>query len=161
MKRTLIALAMLATASNANAMTYSYFPFGSELVVTADGIIQSNEFELFNNWMSSLPPDVRNIPVAGILFNSPGGDPVATTPFAEAIRTAHWDTGVYGGGICASACVLIWAAGERKFVAHDGFVGVHRSTTVSAKLVDEIKPSPDSVYWLTPADLAAWHVKIN
>ena len=95
-----------------------------------------------------------------------------------------FDTGVAPGGMCASACVLLWAAGVHKSVAPDSRVGVHMtslsddasrtnlllngmigrdlaSVGAPASVVAAAVATPgDSIYWLTPADFAAWNVNI-
>ena len=86
--------------------------------------------------------------------------------------------------MCASACVLLWAAGVHKSVAPDSRVGVHMtslsddasrtnlllngmigrdlaSVGAPASVVAAAVATPgDSIYWLTPADFAAWNVNI-
>jgi hypothetical protein len=47
----------------------------------------------------------------------------------------HPNTGVAGGGMCASACVLLWAAGWHRSVPADGMIAVH-GAALPASLVD-------------------------
>jgi hypothetical protein len=187
--KTLLAAAVAAgtvCASSANAMTYSYRMVGPKIVVDAVGEITPNETELMTQWMVTLPVAIQHTPIAAFVFNSPGGNVLEAKRLAVAIRNAdeHPNTGVAAGGMCASACVLLWAAGAHKSVAADSRVGVHMtslsddasqtslllngmigrdlaSVGAPASVVAAAVATPgDSIYWLTPADFAAWNVNI-
>jgi hypothetical protein len=173
-------------ASSANAMSYSYRMAGQKIVVDAVGEIMPNETELMAHWTRTLPVAIQHAPIAAFVLNSPGGNVMEAKRLAIAIHNAdeHPNTGVAAGGMCASACVLLWAAGAHKSVAPDSRVGVHmtsRSDDASqtslllngmvgrdlasvgapASVVAAAVATPgDSIYWLTPADYAAWNVNI-
>jgi len=137
--KTLFAAAAAAAAlyaSSANAMTYSYRMAGQKIVVDAVGEIMPNETELMAQWMKTLPVAIQHTPIAAFVFNSPGGNIMEAKRLAVAIRNAdeHPNTGVAAGGECASACVLLWAAGAHKSVAPDAIIGAHR-TSLPAELV--------------------------
>ena len=80
--------------------------------------------------------------------------------------------------------MIAWSAGARKSVAPDAHIGVHGTLTnggmifenslnaVMAKALSErgapssvvaaiVTVPSTSIYWLTPADLAAWNVKVT
>jgi hypothetical protein len=86
--------------------------------------------EQFQQWGWSLPAAILKMPVAAFIFNSPGGNVVAAKGLALMIYNTpdHPNTGVAAGGMCASACVLLWAAGAHKSVAADSGVGVHMTS---------------------------------
>lgn len=173
-------------ASSADAMTYSYRKVGQSIVVDAVGEIMPNELELFQQWGWSLRMAILKAPVAAFIFNSPGGNVVAAKSLALMIRNMpdHANTGVVSGGTCASTWVLLWAASAHKSVAADSRVGVHMtslgddasqtslllngmmgrdlaSVGAPASVVTAAVATPgNSIYWLTPADFAAWNVNI-
>jgi hypothetical protein len=188
--KTLLAASLAAgtvCASSANAMTYSYRMVGPKIVVDAVGQIMPNEAELMTQWMVTLPVAIQHTPIAAFVFNSPGGNVLEAKRLAVAIHNAdeHPNTGVAAGGMCTSACVLLWAAGAHKSVAADSRVGVHMtslsddasrtslllngmigrdlaSVGAPASVVAAAVATPgDSIYWLTPADFAAWNVNID
>jgi hypothetical protein len=74
----------------------------------------------------------------GVVFDSPGGDPVAAMQLGMQLRGGGWET--YTGfrdatghiPTCFSACPYAFAGGVRRFVGHDGAIGVHRMTVESA-----------------------------
>jgi hypothetical protein len=187
--KTLLAAAVAAAAlyaASANAMTYSYRMAGRQIVVNATGEIMPNETELMTQWTVTLPVAIQHTPIAAFVFNSTGGNVLEAKRLAVAIRNGDErpNTGVAAGGMCASACVLLWAAGAHKSVAADSRVGVHMtslgddasqtslllngmigrdlaSVGAPASVVAAAVATPgDSIYWLTPADFTAWNVNI-
>lgn len=198
MRTALFAVALASSlagmaAPRAHAMSYSYRMEEGQIVVNATGEIMPNEVDLFTQWASSLPPAFlkANTPIAKFVFDSPGGNVVAAKSLALMIHNTHgstdgkdgFNTEVARGGMCASACVLLWAAGVHKSVAADARVGVHMtsqgdsgdtslflngmigrdlaSVGAPASVVAAAVSTPgNSIYWLTPADLAAWNVNV-
>ena len=186
-----VALSALALASSANAMEYSYRLYHNQVVIDASGQIQFNESQIYANWLST-HPELSARRIVSIVFNSAGGDPVGAATLGELIQHFRLNTGVAGGGVCASACVFAWGAGALKSAAPDSGIGVHQpaltiangavtptdakgfldfASAESAALArlgapanvieaEETTP-PSSIYWLTPADLAAWNVHIT
>jgi hypothetical protein len=49
------------------------------------------------------------------------------------IADFHMTTGVSHGGECASACVLIWSAGEFKSAGSDSKIGVHMTKDMNGE----------------------------
>ena len=123
-----------------------------------------------------------------IVFNSGGGLIIEGIAIGIFVQQYHMTTGVAVGGECDSACVLAWAMGVRKTAAPDSRIGVHNATlqgTAGSGTADRlsslgatgrmgqilkengapdnvlnkmIETPTDSLYYLTPADLAAWNV---
>ncbi|WP_213737078.1 ATP-dependent Clp protease proteolytic subunit [Bradyrhizobium sp. dw_411] len=116
--------------------------------------------------------------VSSIRLNSPGGNLLEGAKIADAVRFAKMATNVGQGATCASACFLVFAAGETKFANYTAQIGVHgasdengaetvqsNAATVSmAKMAKELGvPSaiigrmvvtpPSEMVWLSPADL--------
>ena len=173
-------IAALVAASPASAMTYGYHSVGAETVIDAKGVIGLDERAQFGAWFTQLPADVRERRVAAIVLNSPGGSVIGAEDFAIMVRDGGADTGVAPGALCASACALIWASGVHKSIDAGGRVGVHNvsgyapeinvgMTSALAKdlsgygapatvVTATVATPSDRVYWLTPADFAAWNV---
>ena len=176
------ALIALVAASPASAMTYGYHSVGAETVIDAQGVIALDERAQFGAWFTALPADVRARRVAAIVLNSPGGNIIGAENFATMVRDGGVNTGVAPGAMCASACALIWASGIHKSIDAGGRVGVHNvsgyapeinvgMTSALAKdlsgygapatvVTATVATTSDRVYWLTPADFAAWNVNI-
>ncbi|MBN8977225.1 MAG: ATP-dependent Clp protease proteolytic subunit [Rhizobiales bacterium] len=116
--------------------------------------------------------------VSGVRLNSPGGNLLEGVKLAAAVKFAKAATNVAKGGTCASACFLVFAAGEKKFANYAARVGVHGASdqngeettrsgaaTVSmAKVAKElgvpdaiigrmVVTPPNEMVWLTPTDL--------
>jgi hypothetical protein len=136
-----LVLVIDAITAPADAMTYSYRSVGQKIVIDAVGEITPNESALLANWILSLPPAMLHTSVAAVVFDSPGGNVLEAKRLALSIRNMpdHPNTGVAAGGMCASACVLLWAAGEHKSVASNAVIGVHRTSMPT----DAVKADPD------------------
>jgi hypothetical protein len=170
------------------SMDYSYRLFGSHgLVIDAVGEIVQDEKAVFVSWWYSLPREIQLRKTVGWVFNSTGGSVPGAMDIGRFIARGHANTGVTASGVCASACVLIWANGAVKSAAPTSHIGVHNTTanggsgndfvsfgadTITGKylaalgapasVVGHLVITPaDSVYWLTPDELAAWNVKIT
>jgi hypothetical protein len=175
-------LGTLALAQPANAMSYSYRLYGNnQFIIEAAGEIMPDERTRYGDWLRRLPPEVSNRFIAAIIFSSSGGSTLGALDMAQVLMQTTLDTGVAQGGECTSACVILWATGVGKSVAPDARIGVHQmeadghpleqsSRALADGLTSLGAPSsvadaaattpPTSMYWLTPADLAAWKVKV-
>ena len=60
-------------------------------------------------------------------LNTPGGNATAGLDIANLIHASGYDTMVYPGSTCASACSLIFFAGRRKILGAGARIGVHRA----------------------------------
>ena len=159
-------------------MTYSYHSVAAETVIDAEGVIALDERAQFGAWFTQLPADVRARRVAMIVLDSPGGNVIGAESFATMVRDGGVDTGVAPGAMCASACALIWASGIHKSVSAGGRIGVHNVSgyapeinvgmtsaltqdlagygAPAAVVTATVTTPSNQVYWLTPADFAAW-----
>ena len=63
--------------------------------------------------------------VSSVRLNSPGGNLYEGAKLADAVRFGKMATNVGQGATCASACFLIFAAGETKFANYTAQIGVH------------------------------------
>jgi hypothetical protein len=116
--------------------------------------------------------------VSSVRLNSPGGNLLEGVQLAEVVKFAKMATNVGQGATCASACFLVFAAGETKFANYTAQIGVHgasdqegRETTQSgaatvsmARIAKElgvpaaiigrmVVTPPNEMVWLSPADL--------
>jgi hypothetical protein len=178
-KTTLVFFALLA-ATPASALEYSWRPSSTPngILIDATGDFELDEVQRFASWMKSTGLH-KNID--GISFNSPGGNIMGALGMVTVIKgtieyqNAPIMTAVVNNSICASACVLAWAAGSSKVLGKNARVGVHETsmegtgTVVSAKvLANEGAPasviaamtitSPSGIHWLTREELKAWNV---
>jgi hypothetical protein len=116
--------------------------------------------------------------VSGVRLNSAGGNLLEGVKLSEIVKFAKTATNVAQGATCASACFLIFAAGETKFANYASQVGVHgasdqtgsetvrsEAATVSmARVAKElgvpasiigrmVVTPPSEMVWLSPSDL--------
>lgn len=66
--------------------------------------------------------------IDAIVLNSPGGDTTAGRRINDLIRGRAITTAVLEG--CASACTLIYAAGERRLIGPNGQLGFHATSVI-------------------------------
>jgi hypothetical protein len=115
-----------ACVPKANAMNYSYRLIGGDTaIIDAKGMIEPNEGDVMTAWLKTVPKKVRTRPNFAMVLDSPGGNPFAAFTIGEMVRKAGGNTGVAEHGVCASACVIIWAAGVRKSASQSSQIGVH------------------------------------
>lgn len=115
--------------------------------------------------------------VTSIRLNSEGGNLLEGVRLADAVKFAKMATNVGKDATCASACFLIFAAGETKFANYSARIGVHGASdkgeetvqsgaaTVSMARVAKdlgvpssiigrmVVTPPSEMVWLSPADL--------
>jgi hypothetical protein len=186
------ATALLASAHSAQAMTYQYSVEKGRLVIQAMGDVELDEARRFLDFTDALPPHLFALLYgkASLVFDSPGGNLHGGFVLANLLSGYHLTTGVARGGLCASACVVLWAAGVRKTMGEDSGIGVHSSSLggtaiegldgplaerhytgiiadwlrrngAPANVVAKTIETPaDGMYWLTAEDLAAWRVTV-
>jgi hypothetical protein len=191
MKRLIAGIALaMGLAAPAHAIEYSYRLYGSRsIVIDAAGVIQPNERAVFVGWWYSLPRDIQRKKTAGWVFNSSGGILSGAVDLGEIVARSGTNTRVAANGICASACVMLWANGALKSAAPDSQIGVHNASvqlpdgtstgaysyatdTAMAKYLAArgapasvlghlVVTESDSIHWLTADELAQWNVHIT
>lgn len=103
---------------------------GKSVIVTLHGGIAPGDAVKFS-------AAVRNAQLAfpglkpEIVLNSPGGVVGDAVLMARTVAELGAPVYVPGNAVCASACFLIFAAANAKFVAHSAHVGVHSATDAS------------------------------
>jgi hypothetical protein len=121
--------------------------------------------------------------VSSIRLNSAGGNLVEGAKLAELVQLAKLATDVGAGTTCASACFLVFAAGQTKSADYTARIGVHgasdrtgaetaqsgAATILMARLAKAlgVPPAiigrmvvtpPTQIMWLSPADLQSMAV---
>jgi hypothetical protein len=120
--------------------------------------------------------------VTSLRLNSEGGSLLEAVRVADWVKSAKISTNVGQGATCASACFLIFAAGETKYANISARIGVHaasekgvvsRAGTTSmadvAKALDVpwsiirrmTNTPPGEVEWLSLADLRLMGTKVS
>lgn len=120
--------------------------------------------------------------VTSVRLNSEGGNLLEGARLADVVRSAKVSTNVGQNATCASACFLIFAAGETKYAYVRARIGVHgasengtesrKATMAMARIAEELTvPSsiirrmvntpPGDVTWLSLNDLRLMGADIN
>ena len=173
----LIALLTWSISNQAEAANWkSYATKDGHIVVSISGEITDGDTDAFKSAVKAAN-DAGKL-VSSIRLNSIGGNLLEGAKLSEAVRYAKVATNVGQGAICASACFLIFAAGETKFANYTAQIGVHGASdqsgeetvqsgaaTVSmARIAKDlgVPPAiigrmvvtpPAEMVWLSPADL--------
>lgn len=118
--------------------------------------------------------------ISAVRLDSPGGSLAEAVKLAGLIRRAKLPTMVAAGSRCASACFIVFAAGNEKFASYDAAIGVHgvsdkfghetaqteEATIAMARFASGFGVPPriigqmltthaHEIAWLTPDDLRA------
>jgi hypothetical protein len=127
MRTLLFTLAILMASSLANAATFSARMSGDTATIQMDGMIVSGDALRVANTLNGVGA------ARTIVFNlnSPGGNVGEATTMMKgmlALRLKGWHVNVAidQGSLCASACMLLFAAGERKFAFGEVSICVHQ-----------------------------------
>lgn len=65
-----------------------------------------------------------------VLLDSPGGRLATGLQIGALVQNGHFSTAVLGEAVCASACGLIWFAGNRRFLSPSAHLGFHAAYDV-------------------------------
>ncbi|MCA6121753.1 hypothetical protein J6500_07555 [Bradyrhizobium sp. WSM 1704] len=118
--------------------------------------------------------------ITAVRLDSPGGSLAEAVKLAGLIRRAKLPTIVAAGSHCASACFIVFAAGNEKFASYEAAIGVHgvsdkfghetaqtrEATIAMARVASAFGVPPriiaqmvtthaHEIAWLTPDDLRA------
>ena len=166
----------------ATAMDYSWRSYKDKIVIDAVGEIKFDEAKNFTAWVERSRREWNGHRATAIVFNSGGGSVAGGREMGIIIADSHMTTGVSHGGECASACVLIWSAGEFKSAGSDSKIGVHMAKDMNGEptvdgtifglhwlqkthapnsvVVGAMSTKPDDIYWLSEDELISWGAKI-
>jgi hypothetical protein len=120
--------------------------------------------------------------VATIRLNSPGGNLLEGVNLSEIVKNGRIATSVLGDATCASACFIVFAAGNERFANFNAKIGVHgvadergqevgaatvtmsrilRTLGVPAGILGKLVVTPPSdMVWLTVDDLRSMNVTL-
>ena len=96
------------------------------VVITLSGQIITGDSDAFISEIQHAHAAGKS--VENVQLNSGGGRLVEGVKLAAAVREAKISTSVDQGAVCASACFLIFAAGDPKFVGDGARIGVHKAS---------------------------------
>lgn len=119
-------LALVLQAQLAQAMDFeAQHPLENphNLIIWASGEIKLGDDRKLHDFVAARPAGEKLI---GIVINSPGGNLFESHRLAMTIRNTGMTTGVKG--TCASACFLLFVAGNSKMVFPGSRIGVHSAS---------------------------------
>lgn len=168
MRKTIVsALAILASATTANAATIKVKTDGAVSVVALSGSIGFGDAAKFVARTKRLTGPVT------VILEGPGGSLDDGLAIGERVRRSGWNTATLAKSMCASACALAWLGGTTRYVHVTSGIGFHTAFTLNGKRSAQgnaaikrymvglgldasaatqlTKPGPDSMVWLTPA----------
>jgi len=103
------------------SMTFAWTELEGRPAIVASGMIEPGSAAEFRRF--DLQHDER---AEMVVLLSPGGLVQDALSMGDYIRARSLETLVPDGGYCASACPLVLAAGERRRVARDAWIGLHQ-----------------------------------
>ncbi|MEQ4664162.1 ATP-dependent Clp protease proteolytic subunit [Providencia rettgeri] len=122
-KKFILLLSFLGTPSFAADIT-PYINRSGEVNIQINGPIVNKDDLKFATILSEIQD--RGLNLEYVTLNSPGGDVAAATNMAFAINSKKANTVIVKNGICASACFLMFVAGNERFIFQNATVGVHQ-----------------------------------
>ena len=131
MKRALLPLTLIASLL-APASAFAIDRIGwSETRETMyiHGTIEAGDADIIANAIKSNHRRLR-----GIILNSSGGSVAEGAKLTDLVVGYSFDTGVTKGGVCASACFMLWAAGKNRYVYPDSTVAIHSAGEKTADI---------------------------
>lgn len=144
----------------------------AEHTMLIDGEILPDDYERYRQTAFSMGK------LDAVWVNSPGGEIGNAILIAAAVHSRQLETAVYTGAECVSACVLIFAAGGKRYLFEGARIGVHRAhefdgsdsdegTEYSVDYLRKIgapavvisklrTTNSNNISWLTEIDLKGW-----
>jgi hypothetical protein len=149
LRKLAVAAAVLASVHSAEAMTYTSHLYKGHLAIIATGTFKKGDAMSFALFLDTLPEDLVSKKGNFVFFNSSGGEVEEAYTLGAAIELHHFMTGVEGK--CESACVLAWAAGDRRYTVEGECIGVHNAAALGIA-----KKSKAAAGKAATMDMAAW-----
>ncbi|QPF87790.1 ATP-dependent Clp protease proteolytic subunit [Bradyrhizobium genosp. L] len=163
-----------ATAADLKSVTLK----GDVTIIALSGDVAEGDAEAAEALIKAANDHDRLI--SAVRLDSPGGSLAEAVQLANLIHRAKLPTIVAAGSRCASACFIVFAAGNEKFASFDAAIGVHgvsdkfghetaqtsEATIAMARIVSRFGVPPriiaqmvtthaHDIAWLTPDDLRA------
>jgi hypothetical protein len=178
----ILAMGMSIPASNGDAATLTTLLTDKGAIIALKGDIALSDAEALQARFRAA--EANGHAIRGLQLDSPGGNLIGGLALARLVR-AHTDlqTTVSYGATCASACFLVFAAGEAKSADYGSFIGIHGAADKSGQVTDDamaatramarfsmevgvpapiaqklIDTPPDTIVWLSAADLRSMGV---
>jgi hypothetical protein len=104
------------------AATLTRVVHANQTMILLNGVIERGDAEQLRELIASADEEQ---PITAILLDSPGGNLVASVALAILVRGRSLTTIVGPKATCASACFLVFAAGNARYVDYASYVGVH------------------------------------
>ena len=131
LKFVLVSMLTWQITDQAQAATWKSFPTKEgHVLVLMSGEITEGDTEAFKSAVREAN-DAGKL-VVSFRLDSIGGNLLEGVKLADVVRFAKVATNVGPGETCASACFLIFAAGETKFANYKAQIGVHGASDRSA-----------------------------
>jgi hypothetical protein len=152
------------------------------VIIEVTGMLGTGDADLFVRAVNQASQAGKSIDI--VQLNSAGGKLGEGAKLATAIKSGRLLTAVPSGAVCASACFLVFAAGERKFAEAGALIGVHKASErggvetkasalasvlmarfarelgVSSSIVSRMLATPPTrIEWLDARDLHSMGVK--
>ena len=119
---TVLAASILVAAASASARAAQFravdLPNGRGHAIVLSGVIQPGDETAFHALAATLQQAV-------VVTTGPGGSVVPALAMGSEIRARGWSTLVPEGASCASACSMIWLAGQTRMLAAGAQIGFH------------------------------------
>jgi len=139
----LLTVALWTTHARAARFEVVDLPDGNGKALLLSGPIAATDQDAFHTAAAGLDGSI-------VLTTGPGGNVRAAVAIGSEIRARGWTTLVPPQGDCASACSLIWLAGQRRMMADGARIGFHAmSTRKNGVYVETHAPDVDLRRWLT------------
>jgi hypothetical protein len=173
-----IVLAWAAFAQPAQAANVGSTSNAGKIIVTLSGDIVDGDAEKVRTVVETALDSGRL--VAGIRLDTLGGKLVEAVKIADTVHEASMATAVDEAAECASACLIIFAAGVKKFAHYGARIGLNgasgtetapsdimtaviarlfREMNVPTDIIDKmVATSPGQMTWLTPDELRSMGV---
>ena len=174
MRFLLAGVAILLTANSAHSAELRTFPGkDGRVLISIIGDIVEGDAGKFKTAIKTA--NDTNKFVANVRLSSNGGNLVEGVKLADAVKFAKIATNVGQNATCASACFLVFAAGETKYANYSAKIGVHGASTpngeeasdgtvamarvakelgVPAAIIGRMVVTPPTeMVWLSPQDL--------
>lgn len=173
----LLGAAVVSTAATA-AELKSVTLKGDVIIIALSGDVAEGDTAAAEALIKSA--NDRDRLISAVRLDSPGGSLAEAVQLANLIHRAKLPTIAAAGSRCASACFIVFAAGNEKFASYDAAIGVHgvsdkfghetaqteEATIAMARIVSRFGVPPRiiaqmvttrarDISWLTPEDLRA------
>jgi ATP-dependent protease ClpP protease subunit len=142
-------LGVAAAPGMLHAATFSPFwlpTSGAEAGVAIEGEIELGDASRFMATLNAIGHMRQGAHVTIVDLDTPGGLVQEGWAIATIVGVNAFDTGVYPGQTCASACSLIFFAGNRKILGAGARIGVHRASLTVFQ--NETQHTIDTSIWM-------------